>query len=571
MTPHAGLSFAKADPAVVYDMSTSKDSHEACTYRDRQPRKKRANKDAPHLSKRETQDTLALIWERLRRIEASAERNESLPSASHTPVAETSPHVGSSLASPDNASESPALLDAWSQHVASSSPVDRLPHAPTLQLNLNDTTVFDLHDILSPLNKAVDESLILGRRRLANSKAYLMDDVTIPRETARMWVNNFFHTNGPRFHPSVKDDALIDAKLLHLLPDLMQMDHVHVDACVLVVYYCVLWQGHFVLDEVTARLKEQDPRLRRNIYISCLRAVSTWQRQASGSVTDFIAATFMAQVAAENFDFQLCWEMHRLACIWSEAMQLHNIDSNEASGQSLIATTDGGRMSMWNLVRMELLFRLISGKAPSFSFDLSEWRINLPSLFSEEVHLQEAVPTTAFLAGSRVTLILIRYFQFGWQQSFKRETVDGWYLSELALVCYSSILFMLRTVSGQNHDQVHISAISEQMSLCKETELQASRRIVLIVCHMIEVIRLTESQSLSLALGVYYVQVAYATVVAHVLDKPKAATVGNDLLQLKRFGSCINEVASTASEFVPFARTLRSVQAQLEAQVARST
>ncbi|WXC44432.1 hypothetical protein QX201_004166 [Fusarium graminearum] len=358
--------------------------------------------DFASLSKRETQDTLALIWERLRRIEASAERNESLPSASHTPVAETSPHVGSSLASPDNASESPALLDAWSQHVASSSPVDRLPHAPTLQLNLNDTTVFDLHDILSPLNKAVDESLILGRRRLANSKAYLMDDVTIP---------HFFHTNGPRFHPSVKDDALIDAKLLHLLPDLMQMDHIHVDACVLVVYYCVLWQGHFVLDEVTARLKEQDPRLRRNIYISCLRAVSTWQRQASGSVTDFIAATFMAQVAAENFDFQLCWEMHRLACIWSEAMQLHNIDSNEASGQSLIATTDGGRISMWNLVRMELLFRLISGKAPSFSFDLSEWRINLPSLFSEEVHLQEAVPTTAFLAGSRVTLILIRYFQ----------------------------------------------------------------------------------------------------------------------------------------------------------------
>lgn len=88
---------------------------------------------------------------------------------------------------------------------------------------------------------------------------------------------------------------------------------------------------------------------------------------------------------------------------------------------------------------------------------------------------------------------------------------------------------------------------------------------------MTEVIRLPESQSLSLALGVYYVQVAYATVVAYVLDKPKAATVGDDLLLLRRFGSCINGVASTASEFMPFARTLRSVQAQLEAHVARST
>ena len=92
-------------------------------------------------------------------------------------------------------------------------------------------------------------------------------------------------------------------------------------------------------------------------------------------------------------------------------MQLHSIDSDKASSQSLIATTDGGRMSMWNLVRMELFFRLISGKEPSFSFDLSEWRINLPILFFDEVDLQEAVPTTAFLAGSRVTLILIRFFQ----------------------------------------------------------------------------------------------------------------------------------------------------------------
>lgn len=92
-------------------------------------------------------------------------------------------------------------------------------------------------------------------------------------------------------------------------------------------------------------------------------------------------------------------------------MCLHSIDSDEASSQSLIATTDGGRMSMWNLVRMELFFRLINGKAPSFSFDLSEWHVNLPFLLYEEVDLQEAVPTTAFLAGSRVTLILIRFFQ----------------------------------------------------------------------------------------------------------------------------------------------------------------
>lgn len=145
-------------------------------------------------SKREGQDQLALIWERLRRIEASTEKSESLPSTLHTPVAATSPHVGSSLASPDNASRSP------SQYVASSSPIDRLPHAPALQLSLDDTTAFNPHDILSALNKAVDESLTLGKGRLANSKAYLMDDVTIPRETARMWVSSKSTTRSTCHH-----------------------------------------------------------------------------------------------------------------------------------------------------------------------------------------------------------------------------------------------------------------------------------------------------------------------------------------------------------------------------------
>jgi hypothetical protein len=106
---------------------------------------------------------------------------------------------------------------------------------------------------------------------------------------------DFFSNSGPRFWPAIKDEALVDIKLLYMLPELLQMNHVHVDACMLVIYYCVLWQGQYVIDKNTKRLIKQDPRLSRNLYVGCLRAVSMWQRQAAGSETDFIAATFMVR------------------------------------------------------------------------------------------------------------------------------------------------------------------------------------------------------------------------------------------------------------------------------------
>lgn len=67
---------------------------------------------------------------------------------------------------------------------------------------------------------------------------------------------------------------------------------------------------------------------------------------------------------------------------------------------------------MWKLVLVELTSRLINDRPPAFYFDLAEWRVNLPFLsLDEPLDYRDAMPTTAFLASSRVTLALIQFFQ----------------------------------------------------------------------------------------------------------------------------------------------------------------
>jgi hypothetical protein len=103
--------------------------------------------------------------------------------------------------------------------------------------------------------------------------------------------------------------------------------------------------------------------------------------------------------------------MHKLACEYAQTLQMHNLDSLEHPvGQ--LSMGDHDRMGMWWLIHLDLFARLINDKPAVFSSQLNEWRVNMPRLaaeFSQERN--KAVPTMAFLVRSRLTFILVRYFQ----------------------------------------------------------------------------------------------------------------------------------------------------------------
>lgn len=124
-----------------------------------------------------------------------------------------------------------------------------------------------------------------------------------------------------------------------------------------------------------------------------------------------IHAKEKTQTATENFDFSLSWEMHKLACEYAQTLQMHSLDSLDHHPGGL-SMSDHDRMGMWWLIHLDLFARLINDKPAIFSSQLNEWRVNMPRLaaeFSQERN--GAVPTMAFLVRSRLTFILISYFQ----------------------------------------------------------------------------------------------------------------------------------------------------------------
>lgn len=85
--------------------------------------------------------------------------------------------------------------------------------------------------------------------------------------------------------------ALVDRKLIDIMPDLIDMDHVHIDPCMLIIYYCILWQGLFF--HKGSPFTGIDNHDARQVFICCKRTIPIWQREATGTVTDFIAAMYM--------------------------------------------------------------------------------------------------------------------------------------------------------------------------------------------------------------------------------------------------------------------------------------
>lgn len=86
-------------------------------------------------------------------------------------------------------------------------------------------------------------------------------------------------------------NSLVNRKLIELIPDLLDLPHVHLDPAILVVYYSILYHGC----ALSATLEGSPDNLQylRMLYLCCLRSLPLWQREATGTTTDFIAATFM--------------------------------------------------------------------------------------------------------------------------------------------------------------------------------------------------------------------------------------------------------------------------------------
>ncbi|KAE8327087.1 hypothetical protein BDV39DRAFT_193007 [Aspergillus sergii] len=395
--------------------------------------------------------------------------------------------------------------------------------------------------------------------------------------------------------------AMVDRKLIDMMPDLIGMDHVHFDASMLIIYYCILWQGLFFRKPTSCM--SNDHHYARQVFICCKRTIPIWKQEATCTVTDFIAAMYMTQTATENFDFSLSWEMHRLACEYAQALQMHSLDGVERSERQL-SMSDHDRKGMWGLIHLDLFFRLINDKPAAFSSQLNDWRVDMPRLTVELPHERnEAVPTMAFIIRSRLTFILISYFQVSetlksqsdvltaigalcedvenifdewkienWLESYKDGDINGWVLGDLALSGYTCILFMLRKASFPKGN-THRSLLSDNDDMIPRSDLsvRTSRRVLKVIHHMIHILKLPGPEAMSLILGNYRAYIAHAHLASGLIHDPMAPTAEEDLRLLHNVAECTEGLARDVNEFFPLTRAFKLVNNEVRERVRGRT
>jgi hypothetical protein len=201
-------------------------------------------------------------------------------------------------------------------------------------------------------------------------------------------------------------------KLMELMPDLINQEHVHIDPAIMVLYYVILYHGCCLPCE--EMLGWPDPfsyAYVESSYMLALRSLTAWQRSSTGSTTDLSAAIMMTRVAVECYDIDLGYQMHKLACEYAEGLNIHRLDAENENLAPSIARTDAERRRFWDLVHYDVYFRLMLNKPSAMSAPMHKWKVNLPYLDTGLDVGTNTEPAIMFLFCSRLTLEIATFYQ----------------------------------------------------------------------------------------------------------------------------------------------------------------
>ncbi|KAG9252157.1 uncharacterized protein F5Z01DRAFT_660982 [Emericellopsis atlantica] len=563
-----------------------------CTYPVRQ--KRRVNRSAGDQESL-ANGALSTILERLQRVEqqcvalpADSQQGspaEAVPDVpSHRPLAE---QPATTVSRP---SALPASVALHSQSAKSSPALSTTPYGPTPRSPWRPQTTAAATPAIS--SNSVHATAILKdameqveRHRLQTySASMITSEIDIPPDLARTWIRRYFAQK-----PTDMFLSLIDRKLVEMIPEMLNFPHVHIDSCVLVIYYSVLFHGCSIFAGTeTAHANKHWAKL---TYVACLRAMPIWQRESTGSMTDMIASITLGRVCVEWFDYELAWNMFKQAGEYATKLGIHNLDSNGAvmRGIQNPDNADDDRKAFWDLLQVDLFFRLMFNKPPSISGN--PWNVNLPWL-NETIPNQGAERATIFLASSRVTLLLMQFFAMleeaagnpslmmrrteamcleiralhdEWDlgrlaRESGRNITDTMAVADIALNFFTCIIFMLRkmaTLDTSSPQPILTDADVPDSPIA----LDAARNIVDIVGWLLA--KYPNSSTLAVTFGVYRAYISFAYLVSHILRTGNVGPYEADMGSLNRVSQCVSDIAACERDFIPLATALQGLNEEL--------
>ncbi|KAK1981210.1 hypothetical protein LZ30DRAFT_95489 [Colletotrichum cereale] len=570
----------------------------SCRYPQRRPRTSK-KRDAGHHSTHES--TLALVLDRLHRIEKSQALGSTPSSASANSISQRPDTIDrdsgpSSLLAGNDGVRQPLSTSSPTSSVSldvASSVVEKvLPALKPAGLEATSPYAFTL-DVASTLSDTFDSVRDQRIRRSLGANAIATEGIEIPPEKARIWIQNYF-----AYSPIETFLSLVDRKTIELIPDMLLMRHVKLDPCILIIYYVILWRGCYMLN--TRSFDSPDRRYSRQLYLCCIRTIQSWQREATGSITDFIAAIFMTGVAAECFDFKMSLEMHHLACDYAKGLHLHSLDGNDYFAATGSASTDDDRKGMWELIQKDLFYHLIHNKPGTLYPSLDKWQVNLPWLSFDSIQgNDDNLTPISFLVRSRLTFILIHFFRTlekveceseavraveplchevellleewdleNWIQRSLHDQINLWILCDLMLAGYTSIIFMLRKATLLKSNSPNLDS-SDVHILRPDCATRASRRILQLAYNMLHVWSFPKAEAISYILGVYRAHIAYSHLASIIINSPTPREMVEDLQLLDRVAQGIEATAQEESDFLPLARVMQRINTEIRERVNR--
>lgn len=310
--------------------------------------------------------------------------------------------------------------------------------------------------------------------------------------------------------------------------------------------------------------------------------------------------------------------MHKLACEYAKGLQMHSLDGGDYFET---IRTDDDRKGMWELIQTDLFYHLIYNKPATLYPSLDAWQVNLPwvSLDSPPDNGAQTA-TVSFLFRSRLTFVLIHFFQTieklgnesealkaieplchevevlfedwgivclhhsipttvpsrsltplqeDWIQRSVHDQMDLWILAAIVMAGNTSIIFMLRKATLLNSNSPNPT--TSDVNIPKtDFATRASRRILDFMYRMLRIWRFPAAETISYVLGAYRAHIAYAHVASNVINSPTPGEMAEDLDLLDRVALVIRAAAEEESDFVPLARAMKRINAEVREQVNKA-
>lgn len=439
-------------------------------------------------------------------------------------------------------------------------------------------------DATSILKDAVAQVQDLRLRGLSTSA--ITEAIDIPADLAKYWIRNYLaHMPTWIFH------GLINKKAIELIPDIIGISHIHIDPVILVIYYCILFHGCTL--RASNEASNTSLTYARPCYIACLRAIPAWQRQATGTMTDLIAALFLTRVAYQFFDEELSWKMFRHACEYCQALNLHKLDSADVSwgNEDDKCDCDDDRKGLWEVLQVDLWFRLIMNKPPIISVD--SWRVNLPWLDSNSQHPPDGIQAAAFLASSRVTLVIIRFFALledpendtkaeimakteglcreileifedwqlrEWMANDSNRDSEIWEVADVLLTGYTAIVYMFRKMAVL--DSTSPEPVTNKLDIPESpVVMEASRRIINLMGRLL--VLLPYVDTMITLFGAYRCYIAFSYIANAILRASDLQQHMEDVKSLERLGDEAELLCKGQRDILPMVRAMQSLNVEI--------